>query len=133
VLRRLHRDTAIATTWPATEIEALAHHRQLSGAKRSRSRMRGCTGPAITGGPWTSSRIGCAAPELGLSILATHFRTRLDRLAHSRPLATVTTAKCITVRRGTPAKTVISYTHVVTYPVFTHPCRSNLIQSGRWR
>jgi hypothetical protein len=33
-LRRLHRDTAIATTWPVTEIEALVHHRHLSGAKR---------------------------------------------------------------------------------------------------
>lgn len=32
-LRRLHRDTAIATTWPVTEIEALVHHRQLAGAK----------------------------------------------------------------------------------------------------
>jgi hypothetical protein len=33
-LHRLHRDTAIATTWPATEIEALLHHRHLSAAKR---------------------------------------------------------------------------------------------------
>jgi ParB-like chromosome segregation protein Spo0J len=33
-LRRLQRDTAIATTWPVTEIEALVHHRHLSGAKR---------------------------------------------------------------------------------------------------
>ena len=33
-LRRLHRDTALATTWPVTEIEALVHHRHLSGAKR---------------------------------------------------------------------------------------------------
>ncbi len=33
-LRRLHRDTAIATTWPVTEIEALVHHRHLAGAKR---------------------------------------------------------------------------------------------------
>jgi hypothetical protein len=33
-LRRLHRDTAIATKWPVTEIEALVQHRQLSGAKR---------------------------------------------------------------------------------------------------
>jgi hypothetical protein len=32
-LRRLHRDTAIATAWPVTEIEALVHHRQLAGAK----------------------------------------------------------------------------------------------------
>jgi ParB-like chromosome segregation protein Spo0J len=32
-LRRLHRDTAIATTWPVTEIEALVHHRQLAGGK----------------------------------------------------------------------------------------------------
>jgi hypothetical protein len=34
-LRRLHRDTAIATTWPVTEVEALVHHRHLSVAKRS--------------------------------------------------------------------------------------------------
>jgi hypothetical protein len=33
-LRRLHRDTVIATTWPVTEIEALVHHRHLAGAKR---------------------------------------------------------------------------------------------------
>lgn len=32
-LRRLHRDTAIATAWPVTEIEALVHQRQLAGAK----------------------------------------------------------------------------------------------------
>ena len=32
-LRRLHRDTAMATTWPVTEIEALVHHRHLSAAK----------------------------------------------------------------------------------------------------
>jgi ParB-like chromosome segregation protein Spo0J len=42
-LRRLHRDTAIATTWPLTEIEALVHHRHLSGPSGSRSRMRGCS------------------------------------------------------------------------------------------
>ncbi len=34
-LRQLHRDTAIATTWPLTEIEALLHHRHLSVAKRT--------------------------------------------------------------------------------------------------
>jgi hypothetical protein len=34
-LRRLHRDTAIATTWPVTEVEALVHHRHLAGAKRA--------------------------------------------------------------------------------------------------
>jgi ParB-like chromosome segregation protein Spo0J len=33
-LHRLHRDTAIATTWPVTEIEALVHHRHLSAARR---------------------------------------------------------------------------------------------------
>ena len=33
-LRRLHRDTALATTWPVTEIEALVHNRHLSRAKR---------------------------------------------------------------------------------------------------
>jgi hypothetical protein len=32
-LRRLHRDTAIATTWPVTELEALVHHRHLSAAR----------------------------------------------------------------------------------------------------
>lgn len=32
-LRRLHRDTALATTWPVSELEALVHHRQLAGAK----------------------------------------------------------------------------------------------------
>jgi len=34
-LRQLHRDTAIATTWPLSEIEALVHHRHLSIAKRA--------------------------------------------------------------------------------------------------
>ncbi|HEX2688040.1 MAG TPA: hypothetical protein VHN14_15535 [Kofleriaceae bacterium] len=34
VLRRLHRDTAIATTWPVSEIEALVHHRHLARPKR---------------------------------------------------------------------------------------------------
>ena len=34
-LRRLHRDTAIATTWPVSEVEALVHHRHLSVTKRS--------------------------------------------------------------------------------------------------
>jgi hypothetical protein len=34
-LRRLHRDTAIATTWSLSEIEALLHHRHLSIAKRT--------------------------------------------------------------------------------------------------
>lgn len=34
-LRRLHRDTAIATTWPVSEVEALVHHRHLAGAKRT--------------------------------------------------------------------------------------------------
>jgi hypothetical protein len=33
-LHRLHRDTATATTWPVTEIEALVHHRHLSEGKR---------------------------------------------------------------------------------------------------
>jgi ParB family transcriptional regulator, chromosome partitioning protein len=32
-LHRLHRDTAIATTWPVTEVDALVHHRHLSAAK----------------------------------------------------------------------------------------------------
>lgn len=35
VLRRLHCDTALATTWPVSEIEALVHHRHLSGGKRT--------------------------------------------------------------------------------------------------
>ena len=34
-LRRLHRDTATATTWPLSEVEALLHHRHLSIAKRA--------------------------------------------------------------------------------------------------
>ena len=34
-LRRLHRDTAIATTWPLSEVEALLHHRHLSISKRA--------------------------------------------------------------------------------------------------
>jgi len=34
-LRRLHRDTALATTWALSEIEALLHHRHLSIAKRA--------------------------------------------------------------------------------------------------
>lgn len=34
-LRRLHRDTVSATTWPLTEIEALLHHRHLSLARRA--------------------------------------------------------------------------------------------------
>jgi hypothetical protein len=33
-LRRLHRDTAMATTWPLSEVEALVHHRHLEMAKR---------------------------------------------------------------------------------------------------
>jgi len=41
-LRRLHRDTAIATTWPVGEIEALVHHRHLVGTSGSRSRTRRC-------------------------------------------------------------------------------------------
>ena len=32
-LRRLHRDTAIATTWPVSEVDALVHHRHLSVAR----------------------------------------------------------------------------------------------------
>lgn len=32
-LRRLHRDTAIATTWPVSEVDALVHHRHLSEAR----------------------------------------------------------------------------------------------------
>jgi ParB-like chromosome segregation protein Spo0J len=39
-LRRLHRDTAIATMWPVTEVEALVHHRHLSVAKRVGTRQR---------------------------------------------------------------------------------------------
>jgi hypothetical protein len=34
-LHRLHRDTALATMWPVTEIEALVQHRHLAGAKRT--------------------------------------------------------------------------------------------------
>ncbi len=34
-LRRLQRDTATATTWPLSEIEALLHHRHLAIAKRA--------------------------------------------------------------------------------------------------
>ena len=34
-LRRLHRDTAVATTWPLSEIEALLHHRHLAITKRA--------------------------------------------------------------------------------------------------
>jgi ParB-like chromosome segregation protein Spo0J len=34
-LRKLHRDTAMATPWPLTEVEALVHHRHLSIAKRA--------------------------------------------------------------------------------------------------
>lgn len=34
-LRRLNRDTAIATAWPLSELEALVHHRHLSIAKRA--------------------------------------------------------------------------------------------------
>jgi ParB-like chromosome segregation protein Spo0J len=34
-LRRLRRDTAMTTTWPVTEIEALVHHRHLSTTKRT--------------------------------------------------------------------------------------------------
>jgi hypothetical protein len=34
-LRRLHRDTAVATTWPLSEIEALLHHRHLTISKRA--------------------------------------------------------------------------------------------------
>jgi hypothetical protein len=34
-LRRLHRDTAMATAWPLSEVEALLHHRHLAIAKRA--------------------------------------------------------------------------------------------------
>lgn len=34
-LRRLHRDTVVATTWPLTEVEALVHHRHLAIARRT--------------------------------------------------------------------------------------------------
>lgn len=34
-LRRLHRDTAMATTWSLSEVEALLHHRHLEMAKRA--------------------------------------------------------------------------------------------------
>lgn len=34
-LRRLHRDTAMATTWPLSEVEALLHHRHLEMTKRA--------------------------------------------------------------------------------------------------
>jgi hypothetical protein len=34
-LRRLHRDTAVATTWPLSEIDALLHHRHLTISKRA--------------------------------------------------------------------------------------------------
>jgi len=33
-LRRLHRDTAAATTWPVSEVEALVQHRHLTAAAR---------------------------------------------------------------------------------------------------
>jgi ParB family chromosome partitioning protein len=34
-LRRLHRDTALATAWSLTELEALVHHRHLAADKRT--------------------------------------------------------------------------------------------------
>ena len=34
-LRRLHRDTVIATAWPLSEVEALLHHRHLAVARRT--------------------------------------------------------------------------------------------------
>jgi hypothetical protein len=34
-LRRLHRDTAMATVWAVPELDALVHHRQLAVARRS--------------------------------------------------------------------------------------------------
>jgi ParB-like chromosome segregation protein Spo0J len=34
-LRRLHRDSAIATTWAVPELDALVHHRHLAVARRS--------------------------------------------------------------------------------------------------
>lgn len=34
-LRRLHRDTAMATTWTLSEVEALLHHRHLEMTKRA--------------------------------------------------------------------------------------------------
>ena len=46
-LHRLHRDTAIATTWPVTEIEALVHHRHLSATKRVALEDAWLTGHAI--------------------------------------------------------------------------------------
>jgi ParB family chromosome partitioning protein len=34
-LKRLHRDTVAATTWPVTEAEALVHHHHLASSRRS--------------------------------------------------------------------------------------------------
>jgi len=34
-LARLHRDTAVATTWPVSELDALVHHRHLAVARRT--------------------------------------------------------------------------------------------------
>lgn len=38
-LRRLHRDTALATVWPVTEAEALLHHHHLAAAAAGRSAL----------------------------------------------------------------------------------------------
>ncbi len=34
-LARLHRDTALATTWSVSELDALVHHRHLAVARRT--------------------------------------------------------------------------------------------------
>ncbi len=71
-LRRLHRDTAMATTWPLSEIEALLHHRHLSITKRAaiedawllgRLRDHGLTMDELARGlcrskSWVSRRLG---------------------------------------------------------------------------
>ena len=38
-LRQLHRGTAIATTWPVTEVDALVHHRHLSALVHRRPKV----------------------------------------------------------------------------------------------
>ena len=97
-LRRLHRDTAIATTWPVSEIEALVHHRHLAGARRlaledawllGRLREHGMTMEQLArqlcrSTSWVSRRLGLLEA--------------LDRAAHDR------------VRAGTvPAHAAMKY------------------------
>jgi hypothetical protein len=115
-LRRLHRDTAIATTWPVGEIEALVHHRHLVGDKRvaledawllGRLREHGMTMEQLArqlcrSTSWVSRRLGL----LEALDAAAHDRVRAGTVpAHAAmkylvPLARANKAQCAQLVAG---------------------------------